>query len=356
MVKTNRPRRRRTVTRRARTNKSASAQSKQIITLARQVKSIRKHQARSKTSVMTIGRMNAINLARSFQTLTGVAAQQDAAWVMPIAYAPAVPLAGVATPQNTTICTNSPARTAGGDIVDVNTMDKSQLFGSSFNAQNVLGITHKGATLRLRIACTFKQPTSLHFFLVRPAKGIIADNLMKDIGYLSANPVGASAFPLRGAGVALREEIDYTYGASAGTTPGIVNDKYRNMIPNVAFVNLKNWDIISKRQCNFDGPSQTTLLTTPPNVNTAADPDNNMVYKNISFKVPAAGYIKRNNTSRDENLGTLENYGILEQQNEKNVFLICLRTLRNGGPANSSNANEYCTATLTQLDRYTVYT
>jgi len=349
-------RRRRSVISSARRSRSAASQSNQIQTLAKQVNKLKKISARSKQSVMTIARMEGTNLARSFTPLTGVEAERDKAWVMPIVYAPAVPLDNIAVPQNTTAACNNPLRTPAGDIVTANTINKAQLFGSDYNAQNVLGITHKGGTLRLRVTCTFKQPTSLHFFLVRPSKDIIADNLMRDIGYLDPTPVVASSFPLRGAGVTLREDVDYTYGATSGTTPGIVDAKYRTMNPNVAFMNLKNWDIISKRVCNFDSQAQSSLLTTPPNLNTAADPDNNCLYKNISFKVPGAGYIKRNTTAANESLGTLESYGVLDQQNEKNVFLICLRTLRNGGPAPSSNPNEYCTMTLTQLDKYTVYT
>lgn len=346
----------RSVATRAKKRTSATAQSKQIQTLARQVVSLKKHQALSKTSIMTIGRCDAINLARSFATQTGTALAQDKAWCMPIAYAPATALGGIALPQNTTIANNSPLRDANQNILEANTMNKQSLFGGNFNASNVQGITHKGGTLRMRVVCTFKQPTSLHFFLVRPAKKSIADNLMKDIGYLEQSPVQVSPFPLRGAGVALREEIDYTLGSTAGTTGGVIDAKYRNMIPNCAFMNLKNWEVISKRTCNFDFQAQTTLATLPPNINSSADPDNNMVYKNLSFKIPSAGRILRNDTSKDENLGTTENYGIVEQQNEKNVFLVCLRTLRNGGPAPSSNPGEYCTATLTQLDKYAVYT
>lgn len=342
---------------RAKNRKSSSAQSKQIQTLARQVNKLRVKSKMNKQNIMTIGRCEYVNLARAAATQVGLAAQQDKAWVMPIAYAPATQLVGIATPQLTTIANNSPLRTAGPlpDVIAANTMDKQHLFGSDFNSNNVLGITHKGGTLRLRVVCTFKQPTSLHFFLVKPSKDVIADNLMRDIGYLKDDPVASSSFPLRGAGVALREEIDYTYGASAGTVAS-QPPFYSNMIPNCAFMNLKNWEVIAKRTCNFDSAAQTTLATVPPNVNTAADPDNNMVYKNISFKIPAAGYIKRNTTVVDENLGTIENYGILQQQNEKNVFLVCLRTLRNGGPGPTSNAGEYCTATITQLDKYAVYT
>jgi len=349
------PRRRSSVVTRAKKRTGAIAQSKQIQTLGRQVSKLKKAQALSKTSIMTIGRMDAVNLARAFPTQAGVDLQRDKAWCMPIAYAPATALGGIALPQNTTICTNSPLRDANQNILSVNTMDKQSLFGGNFNANNVQGITHRGGTLKLRVVCTFKQPTSLHFFLVRPAKKSIADNLMKDIGYLDNSPVQVSPFPLRGAGTALREEIDYTLGASAGTTGGIVDAKYRNMIPNCAFMNLKNWEVISKRTCNFDFQSQTTLLTLPPNVNSSADPDNNMVYKNLTFSIPGAGRILRNSTSKDENLGTTENYGIMDQQNEKNVFLVCLRTLRNGGPAPSSNPSEYCTATITQLDKYSVF-
>lgn len=341
---------------RAKKRKGASAQSAQIQTLSRQVNKIQAKQALSKTSIMTIGRCDAVNLARSFATQTGDDLARDKAWVMPIAYAPAVALGGIALPQNTTICNNSPLRDANQNILAINTMNKQSLFGGNFNASNVQGITHKGGTLRMRVVCTFKQPTSLHFFLVKPAKADIADNLMKDIGYLQDTPVQVSPFPLRGAGTALREEIDYTLGSTAGTTGGVVDAKYRNMIPNCAFMNLKNWEVISKRTCNFDFQAQTTLATLPPNINSSADPDNNMVYKNLSFKIPAAGRILRNSTSKDENLGTTENYGIVEQQNEKNVFLVCLRTLRNGGPAPSSNAGEYCTATITQLDKYSVFT
>lgn len=349
-------RKKKSVVTRAKRSKGARAQSSQIQTLARQVNKLRVQSKRSKQTVMTIGRCEYVNLARAAATQTGVADQQDKAWVMPIAYAPSTPLQGIALPQITTVANNSPLRTAMSDVISANTMDKQELFGSDYTAQNVLGITHRGGTLRLRVVCTFKQPTSLHFFLVRPAKSIIADNLMRDIGYLDPNPVAASSFPLRGAGVALREEIDYTYGASSGTTAGVANPFYTQMIPNCAFMNLKNWDVIAKKVCNFDMGAQTTLATIPPNINTAADPDNNMVYKNISFKIPGAGYIKRNNTAQGENLGTLENYGVLSQQNEKNVFLVCLRTLRNGGPGPSSNTAEYCTATITQLDKYTVYT
>eukprot|EP01046_Picozoa_sp_COSAG06_P098393 COSAG06_NODE_44498_length_363_cov_0.575758_1_plen_89_part_10 len=60
----------RSVATRAKKRTSATAQSKQIQTLARQVVSLKKHQALSKTSIMTIGRCDAINLF--FQAEDGI--------------------------------------------------------------------------------------------------------------------------------------------------------------------------------------------------------------------------------------------------------------------------------------------
>lgn len=341
---------------RAKKKKSANAQSKQIQTLGRQVAKLNLAARRNKQNLYTLANMNNINLARAFPTQTGDDLAKDKAWVMPVIYAPATPLPGIALPQNTTAANNSPTRDAVGAILQQNTINKSQIFGSDFDSTQALGVTHKGGTLKVRVVCTFKQSTSLHFFLVRPAKGIIADNLLRDVGYLDEVPVIASTFPLRGAGVALREEIDYSYGASAGSTPGIIDPAYRNMNPTVAFMNLKNWDIISKRVCRFDSGGANNLLTTPPAINTAADPNNNLVYKNLTFKIPGAGYLKRNMTTAEIQEGGFPSYGAVDQQNEKSIFLVCLRTLRNGGPAPSSNTSEYCTATITQMDKYSVTT
>lgn len=358
---------------RAASSKSAAAQSKQIQTLARSVQKLKDKNKRQSSTVMTIARNENVALHRANpQSIGGASAlAQDLAWVMPIPYAPTWTENPAEVSSSISWANNSPIRTRLlGPPIANNIGNKRPVFGYTFLDKEVRGITHKGGTLSIRVTNTFKQATALHFFLVSPKKEF-ADSLLKDVQYLSdftpLTDVG-DGLQYRGVNMELREGVDYTYGAartsipnpSATPTPGYPEVPAK-CVPDLAMMSTQNWDIHSYRRCFFDGGASQTLNTQPFTLNTSADPVNNLVYKNIRIKVPAAGFIRRSRTggSNSGQLGTIDNMDIDDQENEKCVFLVCLRTLQAGGSTipggnTASNPNEYCSANITLLDKYKV--
>lgn len=362
------------VSTRARKRTSAAAQSKQIQTLANQVSKLKMKDKRQSSSVMTITRNEKVPLHRTnpqqFDSGSASELAKDLAWVMPIPYAPVWTENNAELSFSGTWANNNPtSKGATGPPTDANSYNKRPVFGYNYLDKEVRGVTHKGGTLSIRVTNTFKAPTALHFFLIKPKKEF-ADSLLADVGYLKPYRFAAAqgGLQFRGNEMALREGVDYTYGAartaipnpSATPTPGYPTTPAKN-IPDLAMISTVNWDILSYRRCFFDAASQTNLNTQNPNLNTAADSVDNLVYKNIRMKVPAAGFIRRSRVggSNAGQLGTLDNMDIMDQENEKSVFLVCLRTLQAGGDTipggnTAANANEYCTANITLLDKYKV--
>lgn len=356
---------------RARKRSSAAAQSKQIQTLARSVDKLKQRNKQQASNVMTITRCEEVPLHRAEPSdlpNTNLARAKDLAWVMPIPYAPEwVDSATLPIAQSLASWTNNNPLLAPATQFPslVNSAAKQPVFGYNFQDKEIRGVTHKGGTLSIRVTNTFKSPTALHFFLVRPQKEF-ADSLLQDIGYLTdfVGRTEQKPWLLRGSEMALREGVDYTYGAARSSIPnptpqpgggGDPQTPAKN-IPDLAMMSTRNWDILSYRRCFFDAGSSANLNTQPISLNSSADSVDNLIYKNIRMKVPAAGFIRRSMTtgSLTGALGTLDNMKITDQQNEKSVFLVCLRTLQRGGATTTSNANEYCTANISLMDKYKV--
>ena len=284
----------------------AKAQSKQIMTLSKQINHLTKTQFET---IQTVWNRN--NL--SVDSLAGGT----------LAYICPLPKSMCNVYGQTTLQTQGDPdqRIPFSDNLGIAaqpTYKKGAIFGSSEAARVSGEIHHMGGTLRWRLASSEPSFSTYDLFVISP-KSRQADQLITDRGLKS----GATP----GLGASLTEGLDYISHPDCHMTE----------------INRKMWNVHYSRRVNFGHPGSTALVT---NVNPAnTNPRNNSIIAEGKVKLSAGGVIKSYNNAPLDVAGANDRgfkplnasqIGFIDEQNEKTQFLVIVN---NGVSADLETVN-----------------
>ncbi|AXH78300.1 MAG: hypothetical protein [Circular genetic element sp.] len=279
----------------------ATAQSKQIIALSKQVSNLTKSNYQT---VQTIWNRN--NLA--VDSLVG----GTYAYVCPI------PVSMGNCYKQKTIQTSEQIRWSDNlGIAAQPQYFKQPLFGSSEAARNSPEVTHMGGTLKWRLSSGEPSFSTYSIFLIR-AKSRQSDQLISD----RALKTGATP----GKGGVLSPGEDYI------THPDVMGTQF----------NTKYWNVLYKREVNFSHPGSSNLSVNvnPANTNTK----NNAVIATGSIRIPKGGVIRNFNQAGTVTPGdptlldplSASQIGFIDEDNSKTCYLI---VVNNGVSADLETVN-----------------
>lgn len=284
----------------------AKAQSKQIMTLSRQLGRLTKTQFEP---VQTIWNRNDL----SVDSLTS----GTTAYICPL------PKSMCNVYGQTTLQTqgNPDQRIPFSDNLGIAaqaTYKKGSIFGASTAARESGEIHHTGGILKWRMTSAEPSFSTYSIFVISP-KVKQADQLITDRGMKS----GATP----GLGASLTEGLDYI------THPDVMGTVW----------NRKMWNVHYQRSVNFSHPGSTALTS---NVNPAnTNPRNNAVIAEGSIKLRAGGVIKSYNNAPLDVAGANDRgfkplnasqIGFIDEQNEKTQYLVIVN---NGVSADLETVN-----------------
>lgn len=195
---------------------------------------------------------------------------------------------------------------------------KGQIFGSSEAARNSGEIHHLGGTLRWRLTSAEPSFSTYDIFVISP-KTKQADQLITDRGLKAGTPPGRNA--------SLTEGLDYISHPDCHMTE----------------FNRKMYNVHYSRRVNFGHPGSTAINS---NVNPAnTNPRNNAVIAEGKVKLSAGGVLKSFNNApldvpgqNDRGFKPLNasQIGYIDEQNEKTQYLVIVN---NGVSADLETVN-----------------
>lgn len=284
----------------------AKAQSKQIMTLSKQINSLTKTQFET---VQTVWNRNDL----SVDSLAGGT----------LAYICPLPKSMCNVYGQTTLQTQGDPdqRIPFSDNLGIAaqpTYKKGAIFGSSDAARRSGEIHHMGGTLRWRLASSEPSFSTYDLFVISP-KSRQADQLVTDRGLKS----GATP----GLGASLTEGLDYISHPDCHMTE----------------INRKMWNVHYSRRVNFGHPGSTAIVA---NVNPAnTNPRNNSIIAEGKVKLSAGGVIRSFNNAPLDVAGANDRgfkplnasqIGFIDEQNEKTQYLVIVN---NGVSADLETVN-----------------
>lgn len=282
----------------------ASAQSRQILALSRQVSAIRKKQF---AKVHTVWQRNML----SVEAVTGGVQ----AYVCPVPYVP---------------CNPDGANQPGGQIPWTDNLglstgfEKRAVFGVAREAATSNEIYHTGGVIKWQMITNEPTMSKYSLFLIRPKKGM-ADQLvesrqLKQGAILNTN-AGFASF--------LQEDLDYVVHSEDGeTTFG-------------AQINSKYWSVLYKRDVTL-GRNQagSGALTLVADLNAPGDAGLTALTAHGSIKIPAGGMVKNSavltqSGSGNASQATAWEVSYADQENDSGLYLVCIN---NGISLDGENA------------------
>lgn len=237
----------------------AKSQSKQIMALTRQLRSLTKV---SRTK---------FNMA--WQKPTGpidAITSSGKMYMCPINYMPSDPYS-----VGSTNVFNSWSDNAS--IPQPQLFNKNMLFQAPDYVSNCKHIYHTGSVIKYQLTTNEPSYSKVNIALIRPKKKY-ADQLTIDRNLLGgpAGNAGSASF--------LTEGVDFTVhnGASQVSTP--ITDTVFGLLWNKQY-----WDVLYNREVAFSHPGSTALFNSTTSANTS--PKNNAFIKTGYIRVPAGGVI-----------------------------------------------------------------
>lgn len=198
------------------------------------------------------------------------------------------------------------------------TYKKGAIFGSSEAARVSPEIHHMGGTLRWRLTSAEPSFSTYDVFVISP-KARQADQLVTDRSLKGGTTPGANAN--------LTEGLDYISHPDCHMTE----------------INRKMWNVHYQRRVNFGHPNSTAINT---NVNPAnTNPRNNAVIAEGKVKLSAGGCLKNFNNSPLDVAGANDRgfkplnasqIGYIDEKNEKTQYLVIVN---NGVSADLETVN-----------------
>ena len=287
-------------------NTGAKAQSKQILTLSKQIGKLTKTQFET---VQTVWNRNDLSVDSLVAGTT--------AYICPL------PKSMCNVYGQTTLQTQGAPdqRLPWADNLGIAaqpTYKKGAIFGSSEAARVSGEIHHMGGTLRWRLTSAEPSFSTYDVFVISPKKKQ-ADQLITDRGLKGGTTPGGNAN--------LTEGLDYISHPDAHMTE----------------FNRKMWTVHYSRRVNFGHPGSTALVT---NVNPAnTDPRNNAIIAEGKVKLSAGGVLKSFNNAPLDVVGANDRgfkplnasqIGYIDEQNEKTQYLVIVN---NGVSADLETVN-----------------
>lgn len=272
----------------------SKSQSKQILALTRQVKSLTKttrtrfHMAWQKNTGAMDGPLGLAYM-----------------YVCPINYMPSDPYQVGSTNVFHTWADNA-------KIPGPTTFSKNVLFQQPDYVSNCKTIYHTGSTIKYQITTTEPSYTKLNIALIRPKKKY-ADQLTTDRGLLS----GAPGTP--GSQAILSEGVDFTAHNGASDISSAPTDTVFGLLWNKQY-----WDVLYNREVGFTHPGAQNIASNANPANT--DPKNNSLIHTGFIRVPAGGIINNvsfQQSNPDVRTGTVNaiETGILDSRYEDMCYL-----------------------------------
>lgn len=274
----------------------AKAQSKQIMTLSRQLGKLTKSQFEP---IQTVWNRNNLSVDDLLQGTT--------AYICPL------PKSMCNVYGQTTLQTQGQPdqRLPFSDNLGIAAQPsyvKGSIFGASEAARRSNEVHHVGGVLKWRLVSEEPSFSTYSIFVVSPKKKQ-ADQLITDRGLKSGTPPGR--------GASLTEGMDYI------SHPDVMGTVF----------NRKMWNVHYSRQVNFSHPGSSNIAA---NVNPAnTDPRNNAIIAEGSIKLTAGGVIKCFNNQALDVAGANDRgfkptnasqIGFIDEQNEKTQYLVIVNS------------------------------
>lgn len=290
---------------------SARAQSNQILSLSRQLKSVTRKQF---AKVHTVWQRNML----SVESLTGGVQS----YICPIPYAPGNPV-GASQPGGTVTWADNLSLAAQP------TYSKKAIFGVAREAATSNEIYHTGGNIQWQMQTNEASFSKYYMFLVRP-KGPLADQLVKD-----RNLKGTTTTGSLGSGAFMTQDLDYVVheeGLTGGTVFG-------------AQMNPKYWTVLYKREITFGRTEAGAASSAQQYFNYNAPAGDaggaqTLINQRGKIKLPAGGMIKNASVTSQSGSGnaaqaTSWEVGYGDQSNEDAVYLV---VINNGVSIDGDNA------------------
>lgn len=273
----------------------ARAQSKQIMSLSRQVSSITRKQF---AKVSTVWQRDLLSIETS---LGGVQA-----YICPLPYAPGNP-SGASTTGGTINWTDNLSLAAQPAF------GKSVIFGVAREAAVSNEIYHTGGVLKWQMTTNEPTLSKYYMFLIRPKK-LMADQLVKDRQFKE----GVLLNPTPGAGARLQDQLDYVVhqeGLAGGTVFG-------------AQINRKYWDVLYTKEITF-GATNVTGASVQVNYNAPGNFAQTGLTARGTIKLPAGGHLKNAAIATQQGgtnaaQATSWEVGYPDQENESGCYLVVI--------------------------------
>lgn len=290
----------------------ARAQSKQILSLSRQLRSVTRKQF---AKVHTTWQRNML----SVESLTGGVQS----YICPIPYAPGNPVGASQPGGQVTWADNL-------QLAAQPTYTKKAIFGVAREAATSNEIYHTGGNIQWQMQTNEASFSKYYIFLVKP-KAALADQLVKD-----RNLKGVSTTGALGSGAFMQQDLDYVVheeGLSGGTVFG-------------AQMNPKYWTVLYRREVTF-GRTEAGGGAGPPlqyfNYNAPAGRSGGaqtLINARGTIRLPAGGMIKNASVTSQSGTGnaaqaTSWEVGYGDQSNESGCYLVIIN---NGVSLDGDNA------------------
>jgi len=271
----------------------AKAQSKQIMSLSKQVTSLTKTNFEK---LRTVWQMNS-------KPITTALTAGTSAFVCPIPYSPCDVLSNSPVVGSTTWADNAMNE-------EQTIYQKRMVFGYSDQGVNSNLLYHTGGKLQYQIYTNEPSYTKLGMFLVRPKKKV-ADQLITDRKLKGGTTPGSEGF--------LIKDVDFTVHNGQGTQSQ-VSTTFGSEI------NRKYWDVLYSREIAMSHPLGSGFQNNASANNT--NPANNALVASGTIRVPAGGNIKnvsyQTQTEPANKSAPAIQQQFLDQRNEDSCYLIII--------------------------------
>lgn len=274
--------------------KSANAQSKQILSLARQVKML----TRTNTSLI---RTSWARGQERIQTLTS----SGTPFICPIPY-------HMMDPNDSFTPGSGITTTWRSNLFQVPAFRKKLVFGTADAAINSNKIRHTGSVIKWQMESTEASYSKVTLLLVRAKRGM-ADQLAADRALLGTSvPYGPD-----GSSDHFKRDVDYV----VHDIPTSITSGGSNTFHSVTW-NTKYWDVLYQKQVAFGHPNAQGFI---PQVMAAnISPQNNAMVATGQIRMPACGMIR--STAKDPSGVTKAcELGLVDQRNENACYLVAIQ-------------------------------
>lgn len=276
----------------------AKAQSKQIMALTRQVRSLSRA---NYEYVNTVWQRASLPIEAAADPL----------------YQYMCPIPGAMCDPNDTYSPGTGETTQWADNYGTVFFTKKYQFGYSASAVNSNHITHLGGTLKYQMVCTEPSMSKVTLALIRPKK-LTADQLTADRQWVGGSPpVGPQINP----SIIEGEDFVQNNGAGSVVPPTPTDTSFGTTF------NRKNLDVLYQREITFGHPGATN---TASNVNPSnTNPANNSLVASGTIRLPGIGLMKsvsqpalsQSGLQPSRNAAQL---GILDTPNETRCYLVAI--------------------------------